>query len=286
MKTTVHGSDKHTRNQIVPRKLVIKFDDEIPRYWCNDSAFMTHMLNTYTLLVPDNETYYIRHLSKCSNELSNQDLVDKLQAFCRQEAQHGMGHKAYWRNLDELGINYNGFVSAVGWFNYKLLEPVMPRGIHLANIACIEHINAYLGNFFLERNMLENSNPKMKLLFNWHFAEEIEHKSVAFEVYEDLYGSYLLRIMGAFLVIPLFYMINTGGTLYLLWQDKRLFRLNTWRDYYRFLFKEGALAHTLRNIFAYLKPGFNPSQNNDYALAENFFSDAENSKHFKEFTVQ
>ena len=87
----------------------------------------------------------------------------------------------------------------------------------------------------------------MRLLFNWYFAEEIEHKSVAFEVYEDLYGSYLLRVTGALLVVPLFYMINTGGTLYLLWQDKRLFHLKTWRDYYNFLFKEGAGVHTLRN---------------------------------------
>ena len=134
--------------------------------------------------------------------------------------------------------------------------------------------------------MLEDSNPKMKLLFNWHFAEEIEHKSVAFEVYEDLYGSYLLRITGALLVVPLFYTINTFGTLYLLWQDKRLFRLNTWRDYCTFLFKGGALAHTLRNLIAYLSPGFNPSQQNDYALAENFFSDPENSRHFKEFPTQ
>jgi hypothetical protein len=286
MKIMDRDSDSQNRVQIVPRKLITEFDDEIPRYWCNDSAFMTHMLNTYTLLIPDNESYYIRHLSNCSKEISNPDLVDKLHAFCRQEAQHGIGHKAYWRNLDKLGIDYRGFVRAVGWFNYKLLEPVIPRGLHLANIACIEHINAFLGNLFLKRNMLGNSNPKMKLLFNWHFAEEIEHKSVAFDVYEDLYGSYLLRIAGALLVIPLFYVINTGGTLYLLWQDKRLFRFDTWRDYCSFLFKEGALVHTLANLLAYLKPGFNPSQKNDYSLVENFFSDVENRKHLKEFPAQ
>ncbi|MCP4335582.1 MAG: metal-dependent hydrolase [Gammaproteobacteria bacterium] len=171
----------------------------------------------------------------------------------------------------------------VGWFNYKLLEPLMPRSIHLANIACIEHINAYLGSFFPKHNLLEGSNPKMKLLFYWHFAEEIEYKSVAFEVYEDLYGSYLLRIMGAILVFPLFYTVNTIGTLYLLWQDRRLFRLDTWKDYGKFLFKDGALLHTLRNILAYLKPGFNPSRIDDYALAKAFFANAENSGYFKEF---
>jgi len=283
MKTRAHCNSKNNGNAIVPRKLVTEFEHDIPRHWCNDSAFMTQMLNTYTLLVPDNEIYYIRHLSRCADQITDPVLLEQLHGFCRQEAQHGMGHKAYWGNLEELGINYRGFVGAVGWFNYKLLEPIMPRGIHLANIACIEHINAYIGRFFLQRNLLEFSNPKMKLLFNWHFAEEIEHKSVSFDVFEELYGSYLLRVLGAILVFPLFYTINTIGTFYLLWQDRRLFRLDTWRDYAKFLFKDGALLYTLRNVFDYLRPGFHPSQVDDEPLAREFFANAENRKHLKEF---
>jgi predicted metal-dependent hydrolase len=280
MNTSVHREKKSNQTGIVPRKLIAEFEHEIPRYWCNNSAFMTHMLNTYTLLVPDNEAYYIRHLRKCADEIENLELVDKLLDFCRQEAEHGVGHKAYWRNLEELGINFRGFVNMVGWFNYKLLEPLMPRSIHLANIVCVEHINAYLGSFYLQRDLLKDSNPKMKLLFYWHFAEEIEHKSVAFEVYEDLYGSYLLRILGATLVFPLFYTVNIIGTLNLLWQDRRLFRLDTWKDCGKFLFKDGALLHTLRNVATYLKPGFNPAQIDDYELAKDFFAQAENSRNF------
>ena len=241
------------------------------------------MLNTYTLLVPDNETYYIRHLSKCIDQITDAELVEKLRNFCRQEAQHGKGHKAFWKNLDAQGIRHKGFVDMVGWFNYKLLEPIMPKSIHLANIACIEHINAYIGGLFLKRNLLENSDPKMKVLFNWHFAEEIEHKSVAFDVYEHLYGSYAIRLLGALLVFPLFYMINTAGTFYLLWQDKRFFYLSTWQDYMQFLFSEGALMHTLRSMFAYLKPGFNPSQIDDYVLAKRFLNDDDNRKFLKTF---
>ena len=194
-----------------------------------------------------------------------------------------MGHRAYWSNLEELGIKYKGFVNLVGWFNYQLLEPILPRIIHLANIACIEHINAYLGSFFLRQNLLENSDPKMRVLFNWHFAEEIEHKRVAFDVYEYIYGSYPLRILSAMLVFPLFYSLNTAGTLYLLWQDRQLFCLRTWKDFARFLFKNGAFLHTLRSVWEYLKPGFNPSQVDDYALVEDFFTQDRNRKFFKEF---
>jgi predicted metal-dependent hydrolase len=268
---------------IVPRKLYLTLDSDIPRHWCNGSAFMTHMLNTFTLLVPDNENYYIRHLSKCNDDLSDARLASALQQFCRQEAQHGIGHKAYWPTFDKLGLKYRGFVKAIGWFNYRLLEPVLPRAVHLANIACIEHINAYTGSLFLQKNLLEHADPGMKLLFYWHFAEEIEHKSVAFDVFTDLYGSYFLRLLGATLVFPLFYLINTAGTLYLLGQDGCLFRKATWVDFHRFLFRDGALIHTVRSIFDYLRPGFHPSNKNETGLLRSFFAQYRDSKHLREF---
>ena len=244
---------------------------------------MTHMLNTYTLLVPDNENYYIRHLNRCADKITDPELSERLQSFCRQEAQHGIGHKVYWKNLSEQGISYEGFVRLVGWFNYKLIEPILPQKVHLANIACIEHINAYLGNFYLERNLLGNSDPRMRVLFYWHFAEEIEHKSVAFDVFNEVSGSYVLRLLAAALVFPLFYLLNTCGTFYLLWQDGQFFRLRTWKDFGRFLFREGALLHALGNMLNFLKPGFHPSRLDDYSLVKEFFSRDENSRHFREF---
>ncbi len=131
--------------------------------------------------------------------------------------------------------------------------------------------------------MLDGADPRMKLLFNWYFAEEIEHKNVAFDVYPHLYGGYLLQVLSVTLVFPLFSLLNTTGTLYLAWQDRRLFRLDTWSDYIKFLFKEGALLYSLRNMLAYLKLGFKPSQVDNYALAEKFFNDTNNAKSLKEY---
>jgi predicted metal-dependent hydrolase len=85
------------------------------------------------------------------------------------------------------------------------------------------------------------------------------------------------------LVFPLFYMINTAGTFYLLWQDRRLFRLDTWQDYYRFLFHRGAFLYTLQSIVSYLKPGFHPSREGGMSLAAAFLAEPENRKQLKEF---
>lgn len=257
--------------EVTPRKLSIEFPDQIPKYWYHERPFMTQMLNTYTLLVPDNENYYIRQLRRCMDELDDPRQREELLRFFRQEGQHGIGHKAFWRNLDAQGVQYQGFLSAVSWFLYRFLEPILPRAAHLASIACLEHINAYLGNLYLSGKLLADADPRMRTLFEWHFAEEIEHKAVAFDVYQSTVGSYLMRLVGAGLVFPLFYLVNTAGTFYLLAQDRKALSRATWRDLGRFLFTDGALRHMLRHVFEYLRPGFHPWQTQDYALADEFF---------------
>ena len=285
MKTAVSQANIRPNHSdvIVARKLELDLDRPVPRHWCNDSAFMTHMLNIYTLLVPDNENYYIRQLRSCSDDISDPALAASLHVFCRQEAQHGIGHKAYWHKLDELGLKHRAFVSAIGWFNYRFLEPILPRAMHLAIIACIEHVNAYLGSFYLKRDLLEKSDPTMKLLFYWHFAEEIEHKSVAFDVYQHLYGSYLLRLLAATLIFPMFYTVNTVGTFYLVWQDGEFLRKSTWVDFYCFLFKQGALRQAFRKITDFLNPRFHPANTNETALVRDFFADAMTRQHIRDY---
>lgn len=261
-------------NAVTPRKLNVEFPDSIPRYWFNGSPLLTHMLNVYTLLIPDNESYYIRQLKRCLKEIEDPDLKTRLLSFFRQEGQHGIEHKAFWTNLEQQGVRYEGFTRAVNWFFYGILEPLLPRAVHLANIACIEHINAYLGHFYLSRGQLQGADEHMRLLFEWHFAEEIEHKTVAFDVFQTVSGSYPVRLLSAVLVFPLFYLINTAGLIYLLGCDGKLLRGGTWRDFAQYLFADGALVHDLRNIGRYLMPGFHPGQIRDYALAEAFFEQA------------
>ena len=271
------------KSGITPRKINIDLDENIPRHWANGSAFMTHMLNTYTLLVPDNEAYYIRHLNACMDNISDEKLKRQLQNFCRQESQHGVGHKSYWPLFDSLGLKYRGFVKGFGWFNYRFLEPILPRMIHLANIACIEHINAYIGSFYLERDLLRNSDPKMRFLYYWHFAEEIEHKAVAFDVFMKVGGNYPLRLLGGLLVFPIFYLVNTAGTFYLLAQEGLLFKWKTWRDFGRFLFRDGAMLHAFKNMTAFMLPGFKPWNTDDHHLSEIFFAEEENKPYYREF---
>ncbi len=38
------------------------------------------------------------------------------------------------------------------------------------------------------------TDPRFAALFEWHMTEEIEHRTVAYDIYEDLYGDYPFRM--------------------------------------------------------------------------------------------
>lgn len=263
---------------VVPRRLVEDFPQNIKRFWFDDSPFLTRMMDAYTLLVPDNEQYYMRTIQKCIIQIKNPELKNQVLRFFRQEGQHGIAHKKYWENLRGQNLPIGGFIKPTNFLLYNILEPITPLKLKISIVTFIEYINSYLGNIFLSKKLLNKATPSMRKLFEWHFAEEIEHKAVAFDVYQNISGSYFLRTLAGLLVFPMFYFLNMLGTIYLLYCDRKLFSRLTWRDALNhFFFKDRVFFITLEFFLQYLKPSFHPWQIKDYELAEKFFINDESS---------
>jgi predicted metal-dependent hydrolase len=66
----------------------------------------------------------------------------------------------------------------------------------VALIAAIEHYTAFLGNWVLNAEELDRrgADPTMLDLLRWHGAEEVEHRSVAFELFMHVDGGYRRRV--------------------------------------------------------------------------------------------
>lgn len=272
MEEQASEKENYTPN-IVPRRFYEIFDAQEKKYWFEDSPFLTRMLDSYTLLVPDNEQYYIRNIQKCYSRIKNPKLKRQIKNFFRQESQHGIAHKRYWENLKLQRVPIEKYIKFINLFLYKFLEPITPLKLRISVISFIEYINAYMGNIFLRKNLLRTATPPMRRLFEWHFAEEIEHKAVAFEVYQTLSGNYLLRALTAFLVFPIFYLLLSFGAFYMLYWDGKLFRRKTWNDLFQHLFwRDKVFFENLGFLWKYLKPGFHPWDIEDYGLAAGFFN--------------
>lgn len=83
----------------------------------------------------------------------------------------------------------------------------LPPKVQLAITSAFEHFTALLGGYILKHpEVLSTLDEDAMKLWVWHAIEEIEHRSVAFDVYQQLYADQRLRrrvmkrVTGGFLV--------------------------------------------------------------------------------------
>lgn len=68
--------------------------------------------------------------------------------------------------------------------------------MQLAITCAFEHFTALLGGYILRHpEVLSTLDDDAAKLWIWHAIEEIEHRAVAFEVYQHVYADHRLRRM-------------------------------------------------------------------------------------------
>lgn len=255
-----HGEDSAVEESITPRRFVARLPTDIPRHWLPGNEVVSSLLNAYTILVPANEAFYIRTLNACMPRITDDALRERCQAFIRQEAQHGVAHKRYWDNLDVQGYAYRRFERTVDRVIFRTMDRYAPLWLRVSLVSCVEHINAFLGYEFLSQTILADADPRMRDLMEWHFAEEIEHRAVAFDLLQAIKPHYSVRLLGALTTTALFYLLMAGMAASLLAQDRLLCRKASVRQLVHHLGKgHGMGRRTLRHLRDYLRRDFHPS---------------------------
>jgi predicted metal-dependent hydrolase len=245
---------------ITARRFTAPLSRDIPKHWLPGNEVVSSLLNAYTILVPANEAFYIRTLNACLPTMKDGALRIRCQAFIRQEAQHGVAHKRYWDNLEVQGYAYQGFERAVDKGVFRVMDRVAPLWLRVSLVSCVEHINAFLGYEFLRQAILEGADPHMRDLMEWHFAEEIEHRAVAFDLLQAVSPRYSVRVLGAVMTTTLFYLLLSGMAAWLLAQDGLLWRKATWRQVSHHFGSGHSMARrTLGHLRNYLRPSFHPA---------------------------
>lgn len=246
---------------ITARRFTATLPLDIPKHWLPGDEGVSSLLNAYTILVPANEAFYIRTLNACLPRMRDGALRARCQAFIRQEAQHGVAHKRYWDNLDAQGYAYRGLERAVDRGIFRVMDRIAPLWLRVSLVSCVEHINAYLGYEFLSQSILADADPRVRDLMEWHFAEEIEHRAVAFDLLQAVSPHYPVRVLGAVMTTTLFYLLLTVLAASLLAQDRRLWRMATWGQLVHHLGAgHGMARRTFRHLRDYLRHGFHPSR--------------------------
>lgn len=257
--------------QISPRRITFQFGSQIPRLWFGNSSIMTQLLNGTNLFLPAFEAYMVHTVQGQLRHLHDRALRSQAKGLIGQESNHSQAHQQYNDILRHQNYRFETYLAVVNWFFGRLM-PRLGLPLQLAAIAGFEHLTASLSEITLHHRTMVQAHPAMKALWEWHAAEELEHKSIAFDVFQAIEGSYWWRVLGGVLGIAIVVSFMTSGMLLLAAQDPGFLSFKTLSDLNKLLLTEYRLIpRTLRHIVPYFYPKFHPSQRDDHHYGEQIF---------------
>jgi predicted metal-dependent hydrolase len=98
-------------------------------------------------------------------------------------------------------------------------------------------------------------------MLSWHAAEEVEHKSVAFDVFQAIHGGYLMRIRGFVAALVRSHRDIEVMTRHLMELDGSREDAEAQRRLKRV--RLSLLRHLVPELRHYLKPGYRPTEHGD-----------------------
>jgi uncharacterized protein len=172
-----------------------RFDfSDLPRHWLAGSPAATHLGNAGHVFIPLGEQFFIDTVKGFRDRVSDPALRRDVNAFLGQEAVHKRAHEDLWERLRSDGVPIDDYAAVIG--AVRRLERVLPAPFRLSVTAALEHYTAVFGHSFLTEDLSAAVPDEMARLLAWHGHEEIEHRSVAFDVLRTVDGGYALRVAG------------------------------------------------------------------------------------------
>lgn len=254
---------------LVLRPRDVRFDwSELPAHWVPGQPFVTHVLNVMHLLLPEGERWFVEVFKEALPLVTDERLREEVVGFIGQEAMHASAHQGAQDHLESQGLNPSPYVHQLEWFfRHRLNRPTGGHGwlvTRLAAIAAVEHMTAFLGQWVLNSTALDaaGADPTMLDLLRWHGAEEVEHRSVAFDLFMHIDGRYSTRVAAMALAVPFLVWQWSRGVRFLMGNDPRVTAKARWRDAFR-AGKAGLLpgsAQLVRSTLRYFSRNYHPSQ--------------------------
>jgi predicted metal-dependent hydrolase len=260
------------------RAMGFSFDESIPRWWFCESPIVTHLANGLNILFPAGEQFFIRSVKHYQDRIDDPELLARIRGFYGQEGRHGHEHERQGRVLEAQGYQIEEFLRWYETLAFERLVPILSPALRLSVTAALEHFTASMARKGLRGNFLDHAHPVMADLLRWHAAEEIEHKSVAYDVFMKVDGRYSVRVLGLGIAL--------GGLMYF-WRAsaKNLFKQERARGTDLRAYQEKARVDPVliqeeldrkemfRHAIAdYLRPDFHPDHIDDNALAKGYLA--------------
>lgn len=260
---------KKYADEIEPRHLHFQFLPTHGKYWHGGSAVKTYHFNALAHFLPSLEKLLVLSLKKTLPLIKAPTLKKQVASLIAQEAIHGREFTLYNKILIEQHFTVK--MSQLSLFRIMAaLFNKFSNSFHCALSAAGEHFTAIAADLFLrDPHWFEGVDPDISAIWRWHCIEEIEHKSVAFDVFKALNGNYFIRIAAMILMTGFFTSLYFKPIWQMMKQDQKHLNCHFYREAFRYYWGKGGLCRALlKPYFDYFRPGFHPTKHQNDHLIE------------------
>lgn len=243
------------------RTMAFEWPDDLPVLPIPSDISQSCELVALSFTLPYLEPYLIRTMSSAGKDDIDPALASDLRNFSKQEAQHHRNHSrinnivrsklpddtaaALRRLEDDLANDYRQF-TATKSLRYNL---AYAEGFEAMTLALA---------LTLLKSPPEHADEHWKSLLAWHLAEEVEHRTVTFDAYDQLYGGYVYRSLSGVRsqVHFLSYVVRMASVLESGVRGTPVRRVSVMRNMVRRHWRLG----TIRRYIHTLSPRYNPGR--------------------------
>lgn len=248
-----------SRIPIVPRRPKWDFADLKERLFFGGNGLKSAFVVALSGSFPPGEKEFIASVRLFMNQVRDPKLAAAVKEFTAQEGQHSLQHKLLNEAFDRLGYSATSVSEQFEVIEQDWAEERSDAD-RLAATVVMEHITAVMAHFALTRPEEFAPLPEsVRELLLWHAIEEIEHKSVAFDVYAQCVGD-RNRLRRQLLLHMVLFPLGIRDFQRMLLRE--IGHNTTWKEraeMARYLLgPKGLVVSVLPRYLALLKPGFHP----------------------------
>lgn len=243
----------------------------VPLHYLPGEPVATQFYNFMHLVLPEGERAMATALAEALPYIEDKRLREEVVGFVGQESMHASSHEGVRDHLVRNGVPVQPIIDRMQFLIDGMLGDHGLTGRakeewlkeRLAIFAAMEHFTAFIGQWFLDNDRIDDMHPMMLDLIRWHGAEEAEHRNVVFDAFQYLDGSYARRIRTAVFSSALLGVLFFATAGYLVRKDPAPGKarhpiLNFLGATRRGKIPSASLL--LTELPNYLRPGFHPSE--------------------------
>jgi len=179
-----------TNQKIVRRNVELSYNaNKNYSFYYEENPVVTSLFVVLSAMFPPGEMFFIESIRNVRNQIKDEKLLEDIRAFIAQEAFHSREHKTLNNHL--IHSNYPEVIEIEAKTKARLDKLRKLSTVEqVAATVVMEHYTATLARLLLTDQLIKRkTTQESRNLWEWHALEELEHKSVAFDVLNAIGGN-------------------------------------------------------------------------------------------------